>query len=90
MSAPALTGPSLREIILDALTDAWYARRAEIEGCRDCARNPAGICGDHQADNDAACEFEQARKQIEHSPSDPEVLGLAGDVMAALSGEGER
>jgi hypothetical protein len=91
MSAATTVKPSLREIVLDALTDAWYARRAEIQGCRDCGRNPAGICGDHQADNDAAFEYEQARKQIETAPGDPEVIAVfAGNVMAALSGEGEQ
>lgn len=77
-----LTVPSLREVLIDALDDAYWARRAEIEGCRDCTRNPAGICADHQADNDAAHEYEEARKQIEQSPSDPEVLA----VFAGLGG----
>jgi hypothetical protein len=87
-----LTKPSLREVVIDALHEAYWSRRANVEGCRDCTRNPAGICADHQADNDAAFEYEQARKRIEHSPGDPEVMDLfAGNVMAALSGsEGER
>jgi hypothetical protein len=90
MSTPALTKPSLREVVLDNLTYAYYARLAEIQGCRGCGRNPAGVCRDHQEDNDAAFECEQARKQIESAPSDPAVLDLfCGNVMAALSGEGE-
>ena len=81
MSIPVITRPSLLEVVLDALTDAFYARRAEIEGCRDCARNPAGICADHEADNALALSYEEARKQIEHS-SDEEVAAL-------LNGKGE-
>lgn len=86
MTAPALTevtAPSLREIVLDALSDAFYARRAEIEGCRDCTRNPAGVCAEHQADNDLANEYEDARKQIEHGAS------LAGLADALVGGTGE-
>lgn len=77
------TRPSLREVILDALLDAWYARRAEIEGCRDCARNPAGICGDHQSDNDAAWFYDDARKQLERTPGDPAALALLGTITGA-------
>jgi len=93
MSAPVLARPTLREIILDALTDAYWGRRAEIEGCRDCSRNPAGICRDHQDDNAAALEYEQARKQIEHSPGDPEVLAVycgTEEYQGAGNGTGER
>ena len=82
MSIPVITRPSLLEVVLDALTDAYYARRAEIEGCRDCTRTPAGICADHEADNALAFSYEEARKQIEHA-SDREVLAL-------LNGKGEQ
>lgn len=70
MSAPVITKPTLREVILDALEDAYWQRRAEIEGCRDCTRNPAGICADHQADNNAACEYDEARKQLQRTPAE--------------------
>ena len=72
MTAPtmALAAVPLREVVLDALTDAYYARRAEIQGCRFCARNPAGVCADHEEDNAAALEYEEAHKQIEHGAAD--------------------
>jgi len=72
------TGLDLRAVILDALEDAYDHRRAEIEGCRDCARNPAGICADHRADNDAAFEYDEARKQIQFTPGHPDVLAVLG------------
>ena len=75
-----ITKPTLREIILDALDDAFWYRRGEIEGCVSCHRNPAGICADHQADNDLASFFEEARKQIQNSPDSPEVLAVLGDA----------
>jgi hypothetical protein len=82
MTAETLTVPSLRAVLIDALDVAYWAQRAVIEGCRDCTRNPAGICADHQADNAAAAEFENARKLIEQSPGHPEVLA----VLAGLNG----
>ena len=82
MSA-TLTKPSLLEVVLDALDEAYWHRRAEVQGCRDCARNPAGICLDHEADNAAAAEFEEARKRLQRTPDDPEVAAL-------LNGEGEK
>jgi hypothetical protein len=78
------TRPTLREIVLDALTDAYYARRTEIEGCRDCTSNPAGICADHQADNAAASEYEEARKQIEHG-ADPGLIGAVAGELAEVT-----
>jgi len=79
MSTATTAPATLREVILDAIEDACWYRKGEIEGCRDCARNPAGICADHQADNDAAYEYEQARKHLQQSPGSPEVLAvLAG------------
>ena len=89
MTAVTVT-PSLRAIVLDALHDAYWGRRAEIEGCRDCARIPAGICADHQEDNALACEYEDARKQIERNPADAEVLAVScgiGDVMGTGAAE---
>lgn len=76
MTAATIARPSLRAVILDGLEDAFYARRAVIEGCGDCARNAAGICGDHQADNDAAFEYDEARKQLERNPGHPDVLAV--------------
>jgi len=73
-----ITRPSLREVILDALDDAYWLRRGQIAGCRDCANVPAGVCRDHEADNDAAAEFDDARKQIERTPGHPDVLAVLG------------
>ena len=85
MSTPVITRPTLREVMADALEDAFWARRAEIEGCTHCTRNPTGICGDHQEDNNRAREYEDARKQLERNPEHPEVLAvLAGIEAAAL------
>ena len=74
MTAATLTKPALREVILDALEEAYSVRRGEIEECRDCARNPAGIADCHRADNDAAHEYDEARKQMERNPESAEVL----------------
>ena len=79
MTAGTTAPASLREVILDSLEDAYWYRKGEIEGCVTCHRNPAGICADHQADNDAVYEYEQARKHLQQSPGSPEVLAvLAG------------
>ena len=77
-----ITRPALRDIILDAVEDAYWYRKGEVEGCRDCARHPAGVCADHQEDNALALDYEEVRKQIQGSPDDPEVLA----VLAAIEG----
>jgi hypothetical protein len=88
-----ITRPSLREIVLDALTDAYWTRKREVEDCEHCRRSAAGVCPDedHQLSTAAFLFYEEARKRIEHMPADPEVMDvLCGNVMAALSGsEGE-
>lgn len=84
MSTPVITKPDLRAVLLDALEDAFWQRRAEIEGCRGCRNQPAGICPDHQADNDAAYEYDEARKQLQNSPEHPEVQAA---LAAAERGE---
>jgi hypothetical protein len=89
MSTATETRPSLRAVILDALDDAYYARRYAIEDCRDCTRNPAGVCGDHQADNDLARDYEEARKQLERSPGDPDVLAVFCGTEAAAMVRGQ-
>lgn len=82
------TEASLREVILDALNDAYYGRRAEIEGCQVCVKQPAGICADHQGDNASALEYEEARKQLERQPEHPEVLAVFCGIGAArVSGQ---
>jgi hypothetical protein len=82
------TKPSLRAVVLDALNDAYWSRRANVEECRTCARNPAGIALCHEEDARLAFEYEEARKRIESAPGDPEVMNVfAGNLMAALSGE---
>jgi len=78
MSTAATIRPTLREVLLDALEDAYWLRRGQIEGCRDCARNPAGICADHRADNDAAWLYDDARKQLQRTPGHPDVLAALG------------
>ena len=96
--AEVITRPSLREIILDALTDAFWCRKGEVEDCPACRRSPAGVCADedHQLSLAAALFYEEARKQIEHQPGDPEVVAvLAGgtgekcgaDVAALVGGD---
>jgi hypothetical protein len=91
VSTPTLAKPSLREVVVDALNDAYWSRRANVEECRACAKQPTGFAVCHEEDARLAAEYEQARKQIEGAPGDPEVLDLfTGNVMAALSGdEGE-
>ena len=78
--AEVITRPSLREIILDALTDAFWCRKGEVEDCPACRRSPAGVCADedHQLSLTAALLYEDARKQLERQPGDPEVVALLG------------
>jgi hypothetical protein len=75
--------PSLQDIILDALNDAYWSRRANVEECRACTRSPAGVLTCHEEDNALALSYEAARKQIEHSPAALE------SILAALSDEGQ-
>ena len=81
MSTPVITRPDLRAVILDALNDAYWCHRGEIEDCAACRVHPAGVCADpdHQTANAHARDYEEARKQIERSPESPDVLAvLAG------------
>ena len=80
----AVTRPSLREVILDALNDAYWCHQGEVEDCAACRQHPAGVCADpdQQTADAHARDYEEARKQIERSPGDPEVLA----VFAGLSG----
>ena len=89
MSTPVIARPTLREVILDSLNDAYWSRRANVEECRACARQPAGICPDHQEDNALAREYEEARKQIERSPGDAEVLAVFAGLSGTEGGEGQ-
>jgi hypothetical protein len=87
MTTATSTRPSLREIVLDALNDAYYSRRANVEECRACTRQPAGVCPDHLDDSDLSRAYEDARRQIEGS-----IAGDAGEIAslipAAEGGEG--
>ena len=84
MTATA-TRPTLREIILDALSDAYYSRRANVEECAFCAKQPAGVGPCHQEDSDLSRDYENARKQVERSLADP---GTADELAALLGTEG--
>jgi hypothetical protein len=74
------TGPSLRDVLIDALDDAYWFQRGEVEDCPRCRRSPAGVCPDpdHQNANARALEYEEARKQMQRTPGDPEVLAVLG------------
>jgi hypothetical protein len=87
MSTAIITRPTLREVVTDALDDAYWYRRGLIEGCADCPKHPAGICADHQADSALARDYEDARKQIQRTPGDPEVVAVFGEMAALVSGE---
>lgn len=78
MSTATAVKLTLREVVLAAIEDAYDYRTAQVEDCRACDRQPAGICGDHQADNDAAWFYDDARRQIEQSPGSAEVLAVLG------------
>jgi hypothetical protein len=80
MSAATVTRPTLREIVLDALTDAYWYRRGEVEDCHQCRRSPAGVCADedHQLSLATSQFYEEARKRLENAPSDAEVVALLG------------
>ena len=75
-----LTAPSLREVILDALNDAYWSRRANVEECRSCTRNPCGVCPEHEEDNTLAQEYEEARKRLQNAPGDLDVLAAAAEA----------
>ena len=82
MSA-TITKPSLAEIILDALSDAYWSRVANVEECKACPKQPTEICPEHEADAAAAQDYEEARKRISEAASDTEVLALlAGERVA--------
>jgi hypothetical protein len=79
-TATVTAPPSLRAVILDALHTAYWAERGEIEDCAVCRRHPAGVCADpdHQDAHARTAEYEEARKRIEFSPGDAEVLAVCG------------
>lgn len=81
--------PTLREILLDSLSDAYWARQSNIEECRSCAKQPAGVCPDHQADSDLSRDYEDARKQIEGSLAMPEWADEIARLLPAAA-EGEK
>jgi hypothetical protein len=79
MTAATLTRPAtLRETVLDALHDAYWWQRGEIDDCPVCRKSPAGVCADpdHQEANARALAYEDARNQIERTPGNPEVLAV--------------
>jgi hypothetical protein len=80
MAAETITPPTLREIVLDSLTDAYWYRKGEVEDCPACRRSPAGVCADedHQLSLAASQFYEEARKRLENAPSDAEVVALLG------------
>ena len=80
MSIQVITRPSLREVVIDALDFTYWHHRGEIGDCADCAKQPAGVCIDHQDDLNRAAECEEARKQIQRSPESPEVLAVLGEA----------
>lgn len=84
MTATTEAPATLREVILDALEDAYWLHKGEVEGCSACRKQPAGICPDpdHQNANAHALDYAEARKQIQRNPGDPEVLA----VLAGLNG----
>jgi hypothetical protein len=75
-----MTAPTLREIVLDSLVDAYWYRKGEVEDCPACRRSPAGVCADedHQLSLAASRFYEEARKLLERQPGDPEVVALLG------------
>jgi hypothetical protein len=83
MTAPTIARPTLREVILDALNDAFYSRRANVEECACCAGHPAGACADHQEDAGLARDYEDARKQVEQGT--PEAMALLGGTEGGMS-----
>jgi radical SAM protein with 4Fe4S-binding SPASM domain len=78
VTAATETRPTLREVVLDSLHDAFYARLSSVEECRSCAVQPAGFGPCHQEDAERAQEYDEARKQIERTPDSPEVLAVLG------------
>jgi hypothetical protein len=72
------TPASLRDVILDALSDAFYSRRANVEECRDCTRNPGGVCPAHEKDSGLARAYEEAQRAIRNTGGDGGVLRLLG------------
>jgi hypothetical protein len=76
--AATMTRPTLRETVLDALSDGYWTRRANIEECPVCTRHPAGVCAEHMEDSALAQAYEEARKRLENAPGDAEVVALLG------------
>jgi hypothetical protein len=91
MTAATITRPSLREILLDALEDAYWYQKGEVEDCGHCRRSLTGACTEagHQNALALALDYEAARKQIQDSPEAISVLaGLDGAAPAAGNGGG--
>ena len=84
MSTATILGATLREVLLDALTDGYWYQRGEVEDCGHCRRAPAGVCADpdHQDALTRSLEYEEARKRLHYTPEDGEVLA----ALAALEG----
>ena len=76
------TKPTLRDILLDSLEDAYWFRKGEVEDCPACRRNPAGVCADldHQNASVLAQDYEEARKQLQRNPECPEVLAVLAGI----------
>jgi hypothetical protein len=89
MTAATMAKPALREVILDALEEAYDHHRTEIEACGHCRRSLTGACADqnHQNAFALALDYEAARRQIEDSPAALAVLALkVGAAPAARDG----
>jgi hypothetical protein len=87
MSTPTLARPDLRAILLDALEDAFWFQKGEVEDCGHCRNSVTGVCADrdHQDANARAVEFENARKQLQRNPECPEVLAVLTAAEGAQS-----
>jgi len=83
----------LQAVVLDGLTDAYWYRRAQVEGCPDC-RASAGTCLMHENDNHRAEEYETAGHIIRHAAGNSDALaalartwrGAPGRALAVLRG----
>jgi hypothetical protein len=54
----------LRAVVLDALTDAYWYRRGQTEGCPDCRRSPGKICLLHQEDDARAQSYLDTAREL--------------------------
>jgi hypothetical protein len=78
-SEAAALPPQVRDLISNALRDAWSYRHNQIGQCMDCARAYPAHCAHHQADLDRADAYLDTAKQLHMRWAPAEPAGTGDD-----------